>query len=433
MASLRRLRRRLASEEGSFLIEALVTASILLVVAAGVTLALQTAHAQSGLQRTKAIATDVAQNKLDELRSRQYNELRALLYTPESIPVEEGGQVFNVVSTLSTVPQTGAPSGCNNQRARDYMSIKTTVTWTKMGGRKPVVLDTLVAAPVGVGGGLVVTVTGGAGQGVGNIPLSLKAGAGTASTDASGCARWDAVSAGTGYSLEASVPGYVQPNGVQDVVVNPISIVAEETAQASIAYDRGGSVNVTFRQRTPGSSAYSAVANPSSMKAISLSNASATVTKPVVNTTGTTGASGLYYPFPSAYAVYADVCSAAKPATTPSVTIPAGGAVPATVDLPSLDVKVANSGGIPTDTVVRVKTACGTVYEGLAVNTTGTYAGLLVNPGLPYGDDFQVCASSASTGRRVRATVDNKTYGAPTGAAGTLTMAGNSSTNACWF
>jgi hypothetical protein len=62
---------------------------------------------------------------------------------------------------------------------------------------------------------------------------------------------------------------------------------------------------------------------------------------------------------------------------------------------------------------------------------TGANAGILVNPGLPYGTGFQVCAVDG--GRRARATVDNTTYAAPTGSAATLTLAANTTTNACWF
>ena len=157
MASLRRLRRRLASEGGSLLIEVLVSASILLTVSAGVVLVLMTSHAQSALQRSKALATDVAQTKLDGLRAIGYNDLRPL---SETTTVTEGGIDFTVVSTATPVSQTDAPTGCLTSRARDYMSLKTTVTWAEMGPRKPVVLQTMVAAPIGAGGGLVVSVTG---------------------------------------------------------------------------------------------------------------------------------------------------------------------------------------------------------------------------------------------------------------------------------
>ena len=91
MASLRRLRRRLASEGGSLLVEVLVSASILLTVGAGVVLVLMTSDAQSSLQRSKALATDVAQNKLDALRAIGYNDLRPRACFNRAHAVRDGG------------------------------------------------------------------------------------------------------------------------------------------------------------------------------------------------------------------------------------------------------------------------------------------------------------------------------------------------------
>ena len=442
MALLHRLRRRLASEQGSFLIEALVTAAILLTAGAGVVLALQTAHAQTGLQRAKAVATDVAQTKLDELRSRAYNTLRPL---NETATVTQDGITFTVVSTATPVAQTGAPSGCNNQRARDYMSLKTTVTWPKMGTRRPVVLDTLIAAPVGAGGGLVVSVTGGAGQGVQGIPLALSSGGGSATTDSGGCARWDAVSAGTGYALTTSVNGYVEPDGTQDVSITGINIVAEDTAQESFAYDLGGTVAVRFQQRLASSTSPSDVPNALIPSGVTLTNGSlpAGVTKAFTSISGATGTAGLFYPFPSSYGISVDSCTAAQPTGTglptaayPSVTVPRGGSVSTTLELPSLNLRLTNNGTttLPSDIVVRIQTACGTIITNRTIDTTTR---TLANPGLPWGSGYDVCVSSASANRRARtgtSGMDNKTYAAPGGTGvTTLDMTAPTLSNACPF
>ena len=410
MASLRRLRRRLASEGGSLLVEVLVSASILLTVGAGVVLVLMTSDAQSSLQRSKALATDVAQNKLDALRAIGYNDLRPL---SETVTVNEGGVDFTVVSTATPVAQTDAPTGCLTSRARDYMSLKASVTWAEMGTRKPVVLQTKVAAPIGAGGGLVVSVTGALGQAVPNIPITLSSGGGAASTDATGCARWDAVSAGSGYSLSASVPGYVQPNGQQDVNITGLNIAAEETAQKSFAYDRGGSVRLQFLQKTVAAPLGTPV-DADALPADVVLAASNSITKPVTPVSGAVGSAGLFYPYPAtAYSVYADNCTAAKPAATAPVTttlITAGGTMPTAttslpLQLPNLNVRVVN--GNTGTTKIWVKTACGTIIGPRAIVADGT----MKNPGLPYGTGFTVCAVDGS--KKVSRTVDNTTYTAP--------------------
>jgi len=347
-----------------------------------------------------------------------------------------------VIKTAMPVAQTDAPSGCNNQRARDYMSLKTTVTWPKMGKRKPVVLDTLVAAPVGAGGGLVVSVTGGAGQAISGIPLTLSSGGGTATTDVSGCARWDAVAAGTGYALTGGVDGYVKPNGERDIAITGINIVAEETAQESFAYDRGGTVNVRFQQRVSGATAASDLPNALLPSGVTLTNAGATVTKAFTTTSGATGTAGLFYPFPSSYGIYVDGCTAAQPTGTlpanayPSVTVPAGGSVNTTLELPSLNLRVINNGAtaLPNDIVVRIRTACDTIITNRTIDTTSR---TLANPGLPWGSGYDVCVSSASANRRARTSgsgIDNKTYAAPGGTGvTTLDMQPPTTLNACPF
>jgi Tfp pilus assembly protein PilV len=423
MATFRRLRRRLSSEEGSLLIEVLVSAAILLTVSAGVVLALQTAQAQTALQRSKALATDVAQTKLDQLRSVAYNDLRPLNTTDT---VTEGGMQFTVVSTAGAVSQSSAPTGCSSSRARDYMNLRTTVTWAEMGKRKPVVLQTMIAAPVGVGGGLVVSVQGAQGQDVAGIPLSLASGsvsAGNATTDASGCARWDAVSAGSGYALTGAVTGYVQPNGENAVNITGINIAAEETSEKSFAYDRGGAVRVRFRQKRSGTTDTIVNVDPGFIPQDLSLSATDTITRPLVaagtaGDAGATGVAGLFYPYPStAYSIYADSCPSAKPSGTlptgaaPSTLITAGGTMPSATTatdllLPNLNIKVAS--GSTSTTKVNVLTACGTLYKDLTINSSG----YLVNPGLPYGTGFKVCVIDGT--KKVSASsVSNTSYDRP--------------------
>jgi hypothetical protein len=300
-----------------------------------------------------------------------------------------------------------------------------------MGARKPVVLQTMVAAPVGAGGGLVVSVTGAAGQGVPGIPLLLSSGGGSATTDASGCARWDAVAAGSGYGLTASVNGYVQPNGEQDVNITGVNIDAENTATKSFAYDRGGAVRVRFRQKTTDNTGGVNVDAGFLPADVSLA-ASDTITKPVVPVGGATsdlqatGVAGLFYPYPlTSYAVYADTCAAAKPPTSApqaSALIPAGGTAPSAttaidLQLANLNVKVANATG---STRVWVKTACGTIYGNRTLLANGT----LRNPGLPYGKDFQVCAVDGA--KKASLTLDNTSYSAPNASSATAITLPNS-------
>ena len=202
------------------------------------------------MQRSKALAADVAQTKLDQLRSVAYNDLRPLNTTDT---VTEGGIPFTVVSTASAVSQTSAPTGCSNSRARDYVGPEEPGDVGRDGRAQAGRAADVDRGPRrGRRWSRGQRERAAQGQNVPNIPLSLASGsvsAGNATTDASGCARWDAVNAGSGYALTGAVPGYVQPNGENAVSITGINIAAEDAAEKSFAYDRGGAVRVRFRQK----------------------------------------------------------------------------------------------------------------------------------------------------------------------------------------
>ena len=411
MASLRRLRRRLASEGGSLLVEVLVSASILLTVGAGVVMVLMTSDAQSSLQRSKALATDVAQTKLDALRAIGYNDLRPL---SETATVNEGGVDFTVVSTATPVAQTDAPTGCLTSRARDYLSLKATVTWAEMGTRKPVVLQTMVAAPIGAGGGLVVSVTGALGQAVPNIPIALSSGGGSATTDATGCARWDAVVRRLGLLAQrlgprlrpAQRPAGREHHGpehrrggdraeelrLRPRRLRPPAVPAEDGRRC--------------RSDTP--------VDADALPADVVLAASNSITKPVTPVSGAVGSAGLFYPYPStAYSVYADNCTAAKPRrparrSRRRSSPQAGPCRPRRrrCRCSSRTSTSASLNGNTGTTKIWVKTACGTIIGPRAIVADGT----MKNPGLPYGTGFTVCAVDGS--KKVSRTVDNTSYSA---------------------
>jgi hypothetical protein len=205
------------------------------------------------------------------------------------------------------------------------------------------------------------------------------------------------------------------------VNITGVNIAAEQTAQKSFAYDRGGSVRLQFRQKTTAAPTGADLEASAIPQDVSLA-ASDTITKPVTPVSGAIGSAGLFYPYPStAYSIYADNCTAAKPGTgapaSPTTLITAGGTMPSAtgatqLQLPNLNVRVLN--GNTVTTTVWVKTACGTIYKSRAIVSDGT----LKNPGLPYGTGFKVCAVDGS--RIASGTFDNTSYNAPSAASTNL-------------
>jgi len=426
-------------EDGSLLVEVMITAALLVMVSLGVLVSFDAASAQSGEQKVQAVAVDVAQTEMDELRGASFDTLRGLNGTP--VQRQSGGIDFTIVSRAEQVVDANGPVGCATPRNRDLLRVTTTVSWTPMGTRRPVTVESLVAAPVGASGALIVQVLNRNATGVPGIVVNLS-GPSTASatTDANGCARWDTLPAGRNYALGFSSAGYVDPEGV-NAVTKTFDVPAEQTKVLTFEYDRAGTVPLRFYSELDEddipdidedevewyedfgriytdpervSFEHSRLPLP---RAFDL-NVGPPSPRPSPWDAPAAGSVGGLFPFTSPYAVYADGCAAAKPASPPAVSLPsdaigaatvAPGATSATqrIRLPPLIVRVRNSAGsVPASYRVRVTTACGTVLPDRELNQDRNIA----DPGLPFGLGLSVCAFKPPGSNYVVRQVDNVRY-----------------------
>jgi len=388
-----------SGEEGSLLVEVVVTAALLVTLGLGLLLALDTASARSAEARLRAQALAVAQSELDLLRTRPYNDLRTLSAAPRT--VTNAGREFTVTTALRAVTQADAPAGCSVRRSRDALEATIAVGWASLGAREPVRLTTVVSAPVGAGGGLVATVRDAADAPVAGLPVTLAGAGGTAvSTDAAGCARWDNLAARTDHTIVLGRPGWVSPQG-EEQVARTLTVGPEAMSTTAFAYDRAGAVQLRFRalRREPRTGLVSTVA--SRPPQIAFDNASVDPVvrlprwgEPLVAAAGATAAGievGALFPFPATgYAVFAGACEAARPpqgAPALEVLVPRGevarsGTQAHELRLPSLDLRVTNGGApVPAGTTLEIR-SCGAPWDpGRPVAADGT----LSDPGVPYG------------------------------------------------
>ena len=136
----------LRNERGTSLIEVIVAAAMLLVVAGAVTGLVDAATRDSGQTRVQAVAFDLAQSEMEELRSRRFDQLVGLDTTQATT---SGGIDFQVQKQTQWSAAGGGPGswGCaTNTRTARTMQVTTTVTWNEM-KRDPVRITSLVAAP----------------------------------------------------------------------------------------------------------------------------------------------------------------------------------------------------------------------------------------------------------------------------------------------
>jgi hypothetical protein len=347
------------------------------------------------------------------MRSMRISDLSNLNQTRT---VTQDGTDYTVQSRADFVTDATGTASCEEGVASaDYLKVTSTVTWPSIGTRPPVMAATIVAPPNGSvspsSGGLAIAIEDSQNVGIPGIGVS-GSGPGSFSgvTDETGCAMFGNLPAGD-YSLTLSgiASGLVDRDG------NPpqsqdISVVAESTNTVVLQYDDPGSIPVDFSTIPYGGGS----PVPSTNDSIVVFNSGMTVARTFgtvgTRTTAITAAS--LFPFTSPYSVYAGTCEGNAPiddesAAIADVTLPPGGSVPATVQLPALHL-VAYTG--TTTGSPRAVNAVVTIEDDFCPTIDGTpfwrtyttdSLGQLPDPGLP-ASRYDICVRTAdSTDRRV--------------------------------
>jgi Tfp pilus assembly protein PilV len=412
-------RERFADDAGSFLIEAMVSALLVLIIGAGVLTMMNRGSQINGQQKVIATAGNLAQSEQETLRAYAMSKeglayLSNLRRTVAPAPVV-AGVTYDVTSRTDWINDSSGSPNCTSNAGADYMKLTTTVSAPTFGTRKPVVLETLISPSArsfdATQGSLAVLVTGRTGQPISGLTLNLT-GPKTLSdsTSAEGCILWGYLAAGSGYTVSGSRAGWVQPSGAA-AISTPATVVGDQTSNVNLEYDQAGAIAVNFTtQRTSASP----VTSTAPQKAFVESSHAAFANKPfpVSSASGTQLNTGLaLYPFTDPYTIYAGECSASKPASPhfASVMAPPGAtSSAATLQIPALNILVQNSGANVSGGIVKATSPCGgTPYLRHTLSN-----GTIDDPGFPYGSVQGICVSDASGGRHrtVPGTVANTTY-----------------------
>jgi Tfp pilus assembly protein PilV len=407
-ASRRPFARLLADEAGFGLIEVIVSALLLVLVASGVYLGLDAASATSGVNKHRSMATAIAQQDQDRMRAMAVGELSNYRDTLTSTV---GPVTYTVRSSASWVTDdTGTASCASGQARAHYLRIASSVTWPNM-HVDPVTVESVVAPPAGSFGtnlgSLAVQVRDRDGDGVPGVSVALT---GVQSyvdlTNETGCVLWGYLPVGT-YDVTITKEGYVDRDGVAQPR-RQAGVVGEATSTVAFDYDLGGWIQADFQTLVDG------VLTPASWHEFSL--VSTHLALPWLSFESREGpqtairSRDAVYPFVDPYGVYAGRCAGADPVThrqSPQLVVAeAGGTRTVAVRLPPIDLYVV-SGGRPLEGATVRFTATGSGCSGTTTRATGA-DGTLTERGLPYGT-YDVCvqATISSVTRRLTGSVAN--------------------------
>ena len=338
-------------EEGIALIEVLVSALILAIVAAGVMALLQATTRSAADERRHSEAYAIAQEDQARLRSLRLSSLNRLEQTRN---ISVGGNEFTVKSQGVFVNNTkGQPSSCTSgETSADYVRITSTTTWP--GSRQPVVIQSIVSPSNGSldpnHGTLVVTTKNAASEPLAGVGLSAT-GAGTFSgaTDSTGCANFTDLPAGN-YSVTPNGPGLVNVHG-ESAAAQPTSVIAGGTNTLQLQFDYGATLPVKFKYLVGSGPAF----QPAKIDSVFVFNALMNPAKAYWTPTKARQEEIMatpIFPFTSPDTVYAGACEVNNPgsgAAQGSVTLSSGKTYAPTLELqvPALELTVMNGSFSP--------------------------------------------------------------------------------------
>jgi type II secretory pathway pseudopilin PulG len=415
--------RMLASTEAGFtIVEVVVSAVLVALIAGGTATALVSSGNYSGDQRRRSQAAEIAQQDQERMRGLS---AKALSGYSQTRTVTLDGVDFTVLSQGQFLSSAGA-SSCNSSGngAAAYILITSDVTWAASthadvtsNGSKVVREQSLITPPTG--GTMLVNLKDETNTALSGVTVTAtgpnpSSATEVATTGSEGCVVFGAMDTGD-YNITVAKGGYVDPDG--DATPSPVPIATVSGSGTSypnanpIQLGQAGRVSAAF---TANNGALSGQHAPS----LSVSNAGRAtplVTTPASPGTPITTTFSLF-PFTTAYNVWAGKCPGNQPPTANLITSTVGRGATATpvVKEPALDVRVQ----YPSGTNVKPagmklyysQSAGGTCSESWtpAINAAAGPApptnGWLASPGQPYAGSttvgsttyngsYNVCAS----------------------------------------
>jgi len=405
--------RQTEGEDGFVIIEVLVSALILAIVA-GAVLALITATTHSAAsERNRSVAYGLAQEAQARMRTMRLASLNGEL-PPETTKI--GGTEYVIRSSGRFVNNKSGTRSCSSGEASaDYVEITSTVSSATL--LNPVSIHSVVAPSNGSldpsHGTLAIQATNGEGKPVSGITASISGPTNaTASTGEEGCVVFADLPAPTNstYRLTTGGNGLINREGKTEETLPTVSVPASGTQQISVYWDEAGRIAPQFVYAEPGGTL-----QPAAIDSMMVYNSEGGKPAAVYGTPGTvTSATPLeanpVFPFAATYAVYAGSCTKdlPEPSNSPAIgNVKVKSGLPATpqIQVPALNALVTYEGGnvigatvTLTDskcpeTGTKVKRTFTTDQIGhVAVGTAGTTQAI----GLPWST-YQVCASAKLT------------------------------------
>ncbi len=233
------------------MIEILIAALMVALIASAVAIALVAGATQSADQRHRAQAGIVAAQDQQRLRGLSAQELNGLV---QNRVVTMDGTAYQVKSTSAFLSSSGTTScGAPGAGAAAYFQTVSTVNWnanvdpkTGLNRRPPVVAESIITPPAG--GILLAQVVDQTGAGLPGVSVAASGPANESGiTDSGGCTELADLTAGT-YTVTFTDSGYVDPTG-NPTPTTPATVTSTGTSRPTsnpISMGLAGTIDANF-------------------------------------------------------------------------------------------------------------------------------------------------------------------------------------------
>lgn len=317
-----RSRASVRGERGSMLIEVMVSAVLLIVLALAALAIIDRSGEASAMNRARSVATALGQQDQEYVRQMPWSKLETVI--PDStapgtlLPVIAGdsgsGRTipidsidYNVATTVEIKVDTNSRTACLAGWKNKRVLITTKVTPPSGIKMKPVVMRTervpLITDKADTGS-VIVQLTRADGTPADGVPVSI--GGNVLNTDQDGCRVRNNIDPTPSMTVSwgEAGGGWVDPNGAP-VVTRVLSIVAGRTAQLTGRFDSARTAVTTFQDED---------GNPGAWNSVTFVNGGITTvyngvrSSPVSASPFTDYSFGGLFPFTSPYGVFAGNC-----------------------------------------------------------------------------------------------------------------------------
>jgi prepilin-type N-terminal cleavage/methylation domain-containing protein len=314
------------SERGFALIEVIVSAAVLAIVALAVLAGIDGAQRSTGREKARSVAAALAEQEQERLRSQQFDTLVGYAAAaPGAQTLQVGGINYQVKNDVAwQVDSASGQNQCTSSSSdASYLRVTSTVTSTVVGTAiDPVKVSSLVAPSVqysATHGSLGVKVVDRNAAGVAGIVVSTGGqGSYSGTTNSDGCVLFYNIPTGT-YTATVNTGGYVDPTGTQQVTLQDQEVVSGSVTVGTFTYDRAATVTATVQSYPPDATDTTRILT-SKAPAVSGVNGTKvglirTTPTPVTTTTYSLLGSPSLFPFITKYAFFTGQCKYSNPAT----------------------------------------------------------------------------------------------------------------------